>query len=267
MPSILYSTACSIKTDLYRLRIYVDDRLNQSATPVQLATDALEFTSTNIPIQHIHPSLTRLDFQFLDEKKSCNNIPQTIALNHLLTVKQAVALPKKVLRNLSNPIQSPSLDVSGRSISARTTPILGRSQDTSQTALTHSTSQNGFKRRQFSFTRLFSSSTNQDTDAILLHKTLIRISYVDVSNSIRWNMKSLELELDTEDVANELYTNLNLCLSTLKQRPRSLLAFVNPLSGKGRREEEKSNSILMELFCSIERKQTKKKHHFRLRIL
>jgi hypothetical protein len=39
--------------------------------------------------------------------------------------------------------------------------------------------------------------------------------------------------MDTEDLANELYANLNLCLSTLKQRPHRLLAFVNPLSGKG----------------------------------
>lgn len=235
MPSILYSTTCSIKTDLYRLRIYVDEQSDQNFVPVQLATDSLEFTSTNIPIHHIKPSLTRLTFQLLDDKKGNNNVPQMIALNHLLTVKQAVALPKRSLRTVSNTIPSPSIDVAGRSISARTTPILNRSQDTSQTVLTHSNSQNAFKRRQFSFTRLFTSSTNQDTDAILLQKTLVRISYVDVSNSIRWNIKSLEFELDTEDVANELYANLNLCLSTLKQRPRCLLAFVNPLSGKGKK--------------------------------
>lgn len=226
MPSILYSTTCSIKTDLYRLRIYVDDQSNSSSTPVQLATDSLEFTPTNIPISHIKPSLTRLTFQFIDGKKINNNIPQTITLHHLLNVKQAVALPKKSPRN-SNP--SPSLDISERSISARTTPILNRSQETSRTTLTPSSSH-----RQFSFTRLFSSTSNNDTQAILLHKTLIRIHYVDVSNSIRWTIKTLEIELDTEEVANELYANLNVCLSTLKQRPRRLLAFVNPLSGKGK---------------------------------
>lgn len=233
MPSILYSTTCSIKTDLYRLRIYVDDQPNYSSIPVQLATDSLEFTPTNIPINHIKPSLTRLTFQLLDDKKINNSIPQTIALNHLLNVKQAVALPKKSLRNSNPSTPSPSVDISERSISARTTPILGRSHDTSRTTLTPASS-----RRQFSFTRLFSSTTNYDTDAILLHKTLIRIHYVDVSNSIRWNVKSLELELDTEEVANELYANLNVCLSTLKQRPRRLLAFVNPLSGKGKRRKQ-----------------------------
>ena len=230
MPSILYSTTCTIKTDLYRLRIYVDDQPNYSSIPVQLATDSLEFTPTNIPINHIKPSLTRLTFQLLDDKKINNSIPQTIALNHLLNAKQAVALPKKSLRNSNNSAPSPSLDISGRSISARTTPILSRSQDTSRTTLTPPSS-----RRQFSFTRLFSTTTNYDTEAILLHKTLIRIHYVDVSNSIRWTVKSLEFELDTEEVANELYANLTVCLSTLKQRPRRLLAFVNPLSGKGRR--------------------------------
>ena len=73
----------------------------------------------------------------------------------------------------------------------------------------------------------------QDSESILLSKTIIKINYVDVSNSIQWNIKNLELEIDTEDIANELYTNLNLCLSTLTQRPRHLLAFVNPIVGKG----------------------------------
>jgi hypothetical protein len=113
--------------------------------------------------------------------------------------------------------------------------------------LTPDSSQTTLKRRQFSFGRFFSSPSNRDTEIIALYKTLIKIHYVDVSNSIRWNIKSLELEMDTEDIANELNLNLFLCLSTLKQRPRSLLAFVNPLSGKGMKKKKQSSSKLMEL--------------------
>ncbi len=226
MPSILYSTICYIKNDLYRLRIYVDDE--NIDTPSQVSNDSLEFTPIDIPIDHIKPSLTRLTFELLDDKKINQNIPRTIPLNHLLNVKQTIFVPKKY-KNLSNNVQTPWLNTPSGN-----TPIIGISQETSQTTLTSES----LKRRQFSFRRFFSSSSSQDSEIITLYRTLIKISYVDVSNSIRWNIKSLELELDTEDIANELNVNLNLCLSTLRQRPRSLLAFVNPLSGKGRKKKK-----------------------------
>jgi hypothetical protein len=219
MPSTLYSTTCYIKNVLHRLRIYVDDN-NE-------ATDSFDFTATDIPINQIKPSLTRLHFELLTGKKpNNNNIPETIILNHLLNVKQTVSRPKKYN---SNNLQTPSLNLSDRSPTITTKPILEQSQETNHTASTSNSSQINFKRRQFSFGRFFSSLSTPDSESSIL----IKINYVDVSNSIRWNVKSLELEMDTEDLANELYANLNLCLSTLKQRPHRLLAFVNPLSGKG----------------------------------
>jgi len=226
MPSVLYSTTCYIKNDLYRLRIYIDDQNENSDIVthgnIQSITDSLDFRPVDIPINHIKSSLTRLNFQLINENKTNNNIPETIILNHLLNIKQTVSVSKKnTTTNFSNSLQTPS------------TPILEQSQQTSQITLTSDESQTTFQRRQFSFRRFFSLSSNQDNESILLHKTLIKINYVDVSNSIQWNIKSLELEMDTEDIANELYSNLHLCLSTLKQRPRRLLAFVNPLSGKG----------------------------------
>jgi hypothetical protein len=229
MPSVLYSTTCYIKNDLYRLRIYIDDQNENSNLVSSSATDSSDFTSVDIPINHIKPSLTRLNFQLIDEKKINNNIPETIILNHLLNVKQTVSIPRKTTTNFIDSLQTPSLELFGGSLNIRSTPILEQSQQT----LTSDSSQTTFKRQQFSFKKFFSLSSNQDNESILLHKTLIKINYVDVSNSIQWNIKILELEMDTEDIANELYSNLNLCLSTLKQRPRRLLAFVNPLSGKG----------------------------------
>jgi len=236
MPSILYSTTCYIKTDLYRLRIYVDDDCSDLSSQVE--TDSLDFTATELPINRIKPSFTRLSFELLDDKKINNNIPQTIPLNHLLNVKQTISSPKKYNKTP----QTPSLGASSRN-----SPIVDLSRETSQITLTPDSSQTTLKRRQFSFGRFFSSPSNRDTEIIALYKTLIKIHYVDVSNSIRWNIKSLELEMDTEDIANELNLNLFLCLSTLKQRPRSLLAFVNPLSGKGMKKKKQSSSKLMEL--------------------
>jgi hypothetical protein len=236
MPSILYSTTCYIKTDLYRLRIYVDDDCSDLSSQVE--TDSLDFTSIELPINRVKPSFTRLSFELLDDKKVNNNIPQTIPLNHLLNVKQTISSPKKYNKTP----QTPSLGASSRN-----SPIVDLSRETSQITLTPDSSQTTLKRRQFSFGRFFSSPSNRDTEIIALYKTLIKIHYVDVSNSIRWNIKSLELEMDTEDIANELNLNLFLCLSTLKQRPRSLLAFVNPLSGKGMKKKKQSSSKLMEL--------------------
>ncbi|CAF2782169.1 unnamed protein product [Rotaria sp. Silwood2] len=248
MPSILYSTTCYIKNGFYRLRIYVDDRNDysniDSPENIQLATDSVDFTATNIPINHIQPSLTRLSFELLNEKKTNNNTPTTIVLNHLLNVQQTTSLPKKSNKNFSNSLPISSLEISGRSISPSSSPTLEQSGDTSRIILTPNNSQVIFKRRQFSFRRFFSSLSNTDSEAILLHKTTIKIKYVDVTNSMQWNIKSLELEMDTEDIANELYTNLNLCLSTLTQRPHRLLAFVNPLSGKGRARSVYDKKVL-----------------------
>jgi hypothetical protein len=230
MPSILYSTTCYIKTALYRLRIYIDNQ-NEKSDGITYdrhppSSDSLDFTATDIPLAHIQPSLTRLHFQLLDEKKISTNIPETITLNHLLHVKQTTSLSKKSNQRLSQTLRTGSSYSSERQSEVKTLSSLEQSQESNG-------SEAKLKRDQFSFRRFLSSFSNQDNEVILLSKTSIKLDYVDVSNSIRWNIKSLELELDTEDLANELYANLNLCLSTLTQRPRRLLAFVNPLSGKG----------------------------------
>ena len=234
MPSILYSTTCVIRTDLYRLRIYVgelnstDDRLS-SPSP---------FAPIDIPLNLIQPSLTRIDFQWIDEKKTKNNnIPPSITLHHLLNVQQTVSLPNKS----KNKAERSSLEASSRNTTAPATPTIEQSQDTAQISLTPNGTQVLLKRRPFSFGRFFSTQSKSSTEAVLLSRTLIQIDYIDVSDSMQWNIKTLELEMDTEDVASVLYANLNLCLSTLKQRPRRLLAFVNPLSGKGKDEEEKQS--------------------------
>ena len=232
MPSILYSTTCVIRNDLYRLRIYVDE-LN--STDDRLPSP---FTSVDIPLTLIQPSLTRIDFQWIDEKKTKNNIPPSITLHHLLNVQQTVSLLSKA----KNKADRSSLEASSRSTTASATPTIEQSQDTAQISTTPTgTHQVLLKRRPFSFGRFFSTQSKSSSEVILLSKTSIQIDYIDVSDSIRWNIKSLELEMDTEEVASELCANLNLCLSTLKQRPRRLLAFVNPLSGKGKDEEEKQS--------------------------
>ena len=229
MPSTLYSTTCYIKNDLYRLCIYVDDN-DQNSTDIQSTTDASDFTSPDIPIDTIIPSLTRIDFELINNKKN-TNIPKTIILNHLLNVQQINLVSNKNKRNFNN--NNEILDTNDT-----TTQAFEQSKKTSYTTLNTAISEVTVPetpaiRRQFSFKTLFSTQTLADNEFNFISKTLIRISYVDVSNSIRWNIKKLELEVETDDIANELYTNLNLCLSTLTQRPHNLLVFVNPIGGKG----------------------------------
>ncbi|CAF0996043.1 unnamed protein product [Adineta steineri] len=266
MPSILYSTTCYIKNDLYRLRIYIDDQDEKidiiSSKNVQLRTDSLDITGTDIPFNRIKPNLTRLNFELLNDKKINNNIPNTIILNHLLNIQQTASISKKSNRNFSNSLQLQTFDVSDRNTDVKTIPIFEQSQDSSQTQLTSNNSKSG----QFSFRRFFSSLSDSNSEAILLSKTTIKINYVDVSNSIRWNIKSLELEMDTEDVANELYSNLNLCLTTLVQRPHRLLAFVNPLSGKGRARpvyDKKVLPIFQEANITVDTIYTERANHAR----
>lgn len=235
MPSILYSATCVIRNDLYRLRIYVDE-LNSTD---ERLTSPSPFAPIDIPLNSIQPSLTRIDFQWIDEKKTqTNNIPPSITLHHLLNVQQTVSLPSKS----KNKADRSSLEASSRSTTAPTTPTIEQSQDTAQISLTpNGTQQVLLKRLPFSFERFFSTQSKNSGEAILLSKTSIQIDYIDVSDSIRWTIKTLALEMDTEEVASQLFADLNLCLSTLKQRPRRLLAFVNPLSGKGKHEEEKQS--------------------------
>jgi hypothetical protein len=229
MPSTFYSTTCYIKNDLYRLCIYVDDN-DQNSTDIQSTTDSSDFTSPDIPIDTIIPSLTRINFELINDKKN-TNIPKTIILNHLLNVQQINATSNKNKRNFNN--SNEIIDTNDTA-----TQEFEQSKKTSYTTLNTAISEVAVPetpaiRRQFSFRTLFSIQTFAESELNLLSKTIIKISYVDVSNSIRWNIKKLEVEVETDDIANELYTNLNLCLSALTQRPHHLLVFVNPIGGKG----------------------------------
>lgn len=218
MPSVLYSTHCSIKNDLYRLRIYLDD-----SNSFSLSNKSDEFTSVDIPTDLIQASSTRLHFQLIDQTKKSNrlslmDIPENLPLHYLLQVNQTVSA--------ANRKKNISIDQISNVSAASNTPILVSTEEPN----TPSTIQ-----RQSSFFRRFfsSKSTNSQSNGTFFPKTSVQLDFVDVSNEIQWTIKTIFIELDSEDLAMELTNNLNLCLSTLKQRPRRLVAFVNPLSGKG----------------------------------
>ena len=220
MPSILYSTTCYIKNDLYRLGIVVDD--DGGAT-----SDTDEFTSTQIALDQIIPSLTRVRLERQDYESERVLSSKIIELQHLLSVQ----LPEVI--DHSDPKGSHGTF----STTDGSMPVIEQSLTDSNATLNTSTSivtmtSLASTSRQFSFGRFFSTRTFEDTRP---WRNLVNISYIDVSHAIRWRIQRLTIEVETEDVANELCVNLNLCLSSLKQRPRRLLAFVNPLCGKGKR--------------------------------
>jgi hypothetical protein len=177
------------------------------------------------------PSLTRLKFELVNDKK--NTDPKIIALNHLISIKQV-----QVSSNRDGDMLNSTYDL--QNYSELAAPIEEESQQASQTTLKTQVSQltvppTPNRGRQYKFRRMFSTQSFADTERNFAIKTAIHIYYVDVSNSIRWNIKKLKIGIENEDIiSNELYTNLNLCLSSLKQRPRNLLAFVNPFGGKGK---------------------------------
>lgn len=231
MPSILHSTNCHIKKNFYHLCIYVDDD-HQIPTSPQATTSLSETQSTDISVDNIVPSLTRLNFQLLNEKKN-GILLSDIMLNRLLSVQQ---VPSVVNRNKRKFYFNDGM----KNIIATPTPLANHSRITSVATLdTIVSDSNATKiswvRSQASFGSYLSTQSYTDKEATSMLKTKIKISYIDVTNSIRWAVKRLELEVESEEEANQLYVTLNMCLSTLQQRPRRLLAFVNPFGGKGNR--------------------------------
>ena len=222
MSSILYSTTGYSKNDLYRLGICVDDHGDAGS----FASDIDEFTPTHISMDQIVPSLTHVSLELLEHESERVISTKIIDLYHLLSVQ----LPE--VTDDSDPKGSygtfgttdASMPVVEHSL-VDSNPTLNTS--TSVATLTSLASAG----RQFSFARLFSTQTCQES---VPWRNLVTLSYIDVSNATRWSVKRLTLEVETEDVANEVCINLNVCLSALKQRPHRLLAFVNPLCGKGK---------------------------------
>ncbi|UJR33624.1 hypothetical protein I4U23_021059 [Adineta vaga] len=214
------------------MSIYVDDpESDPTQTQTTTTTESADFTSPEISIENIDPSLTRIKFESINRKKNMN-VSKIIILNHLLNVQQTKFKTRKIKRNFN--ISTDQINT------FETISIAEQSKQTSCTTLNRSTSETNVPPtstilpRSFSLSRLFFGQLSIDTEANLVYKSTVKISYIDVSNSIRWSVKRLEFEVESEDVANELCVNLQLCLSTLTQRPSHLLAFVNPVGGKGR---------------------------------
>ena len=226
MPVVLYSNWCYVKNDLYQVSIVVHDN-EQSSVDVSFETDSLDSEFTVFPVEKIDPSLTRINFELIDGKGNAN-IPRTIPLNHVLSVEQIPRNqyqenPEQILNN-NDSTPKGSAKSNKKSIKKQFSEVI--------------IARTPVLREQSNFRRFFSTQSYNRNQTELVLKTIININYVDTSNPIRWNVNKIMLDLDNEDMANELYVNLDQCLSTLKQRPRHLLAFVNPFGGKGRKRDK-----------------------------
>ena len=225
MSVVLYATTCYMRKERYHLCIYVEhDSANAQTTAASTESASVETA--------INPSLTRIKLEVVTGKKSTNT-PKIITLNQLLNVQQTKSLLERSKRNLY--VSTDAIGISGMV----TTPTSEQSKQASSTTLNTTSSevlltQTPISPRSFSFARFFRSQSSTDVAADSVSTSIVQITYVDVSNTIRWSVKRLELEVESEEGANELCANLNQYLSTLTQRPRRLLAFVNPFGGKGK---------------------------------
>ncbi|CAF1300897.1 unnamed protein product, partial [Adineta ricciae] len=262
MPSVLYSTVCYIKNEHHHMYIYVDGAQSDS-TEVQATS---EFASPDIAIDNIDPSLTKIKLESVSKRKN-TNIPKVIHLNNLLHVQHIKSIRKRK-RNVY--ISTDALTT------FEPVPITEPSAEGSHATLNKSTSEvvvvpsTPVLPRSYSLSRLFLGQKSTETEGHAEYKFAVKLSYIDVSNSIRWSIKRLEFEVESEDVANEVCVNLNLCLSTLKQRPRHLLAFVNPFGGKGRAPavyEKKILPIFKEGNITVDTIHTQRANHARDHIL
>ena len=228
MASTQYSTSCYYKNDLYRVSIVVDQDGDSDGD----SEISEQFTGTDLSPDKIKPTLTHLHFELADPHRKSSALPKTIRLNQLLNVVYVKSVSNRQQKHAFTSVDTMNSPDPSRD-------AMEKSQETLSTMLNKSRSEMNVaqppaRNQQFSWgTFLSRQTTINGSRTDLIRRSAIRLCYVDVSNSIQWHVKKLELELETETMAVDLYRNLNLCLSTLVERPRYLLVFVNPCCGKG----------------------------------
>lgn len=71
----------------------------------------------------------------------------------------------------------------------------------------------------------------------------IEINYVQISESFLWNVQQMKIQMNSTS-ANEFCTLINEYLLKIADRPRNLLVFVNPNSGKNNANEMYNEEVL-----------------------
>lgn len=230
MTRIQYSINCYYKNDLYRLSIVV----NSDGDADDLSEISDPFTGTDILPEQIKPTLTQINFELTDPYRKSSALPQSIRLNQLLNVVYV----KSVTNRQEKQAFTSDDTLNTKSISRE---AIEESQETLYTMLKKSRSDVNVKQQSSWGSHLSRQTTVNNSRPDFTRISSVRLSYVDVSNSIHWSIKKVELKFDTETMAVDLYRNLNVCLTTLIERPRYLLVFVNPCCGKGRLRGSEKN--------------------------
>lgn len=242
MPSTLYSTSCSIQENCYRLRVQSDqinvrpfERVVPHFDLEQTKID--ELTSSDIPVELVDPTSTKIVFEpiFLNKRSPSargNSVPLEIPLHYLLRVQRLETPSTKKKKKPSRNGENCSINTFTGTNSSTTSTSADENRPETPTSASSNIVDNaeGPQSSETKFRRFLSMPATFSADS---QKTLIRLDFVDVSNLIQWKHRSLDIIIDSEVMATILFEKLQLYLSKLKQRPRSLLVFVNPLSGKG----------------------------------
>jgi hypothetical protein len=239
MSTMNYSTRCYVKNELYCVSI-VGNVNNDHAKQSDLSnTEIIECLSSDIPIASIETATVRIEFDLIDGNKPASIVPKTIDLHRLLTIE--------LNDTLSNPEQtSTNIDANNPSVISMLPDE--PCQQTCETTISTSTCDKSIStasvtHRRFTFKSFISSLFSAKTSVNLNTKSIIKLCYVNVCESVRWNINRLDLHFETNKLAEDFSRNINLCLSTFIQRPHHLLVFINPLSGKGRLDIFESNMI------------------------
>ena len=239
MSYVLYSVYCHINDQHYRFYISVGKN-DDNSTGTLLPENSDEFTSTEISTHGVIPSLTQLNFESTELIQTMV-IPEKISLNNLLKVEKTSVASRSVQQQFSNNSTMVTTTV-------RTKPLTTNIPKSHSRVFGRSISDMGIQRenrisRQTSLKKFLSKMSSSHSKTDCTTRAVVKISYIDVSNSY-WKIKRLELEVESDEVANELCTNLDNCLSTLKQRPHHLLVFINPSAGRGKSNRKFSQEFL-----------------------
>ncbi|CAF1275573.1 unnamed protein product [Didymodactylos carnosus] len=277
MAYILYESICNYKNYQYNLQVNIEqydggkDKQQRETSLNELVTN--EASIDPVQIQIIAPS-TKILFIPINQRSNSStssDIPSIIPLRQLINIHQIEkrekngngffsSLPRFFEKNQlirtqiksesnSNSLNSSATNENEIPLNLSLSNVVNKDPEAFSHIYMRQTNELSESNEQ-STTSLKRSILTTDEENVENNdeeqksKTCVQLTYIDIKSPFQWLLKHLIIELQTEAEAKTFCVYLTKCLSILKERPRHLLVFVNPLCGKGKGHSIYENRIM-----------------------
>ncbi|CAF1097835.1 unnamed protein product, partial [Didymodactylos carnosus] len=296
MPYNLYESVCNYKKWQYKLQICIEQHDGIDTEKQQQKTTfepLINETSVDSTKAEIIASSTKILFLPINQKSgytASSNVPSSIHLRQLINIRQIKkkektkngflnSLSEKKRSKRTRPFVEPTtLHTQNANVNKDSTdslrlsmPIINAEDQEALTSispiLTDKSTELSSESAPSMSHRAF-APIEEDTgidDQEQKSKTCL-LTYTDTKSPFRWILKRLVIELKTNEEADIFCMQLTKCLSMLKERPKHLLAFVNPLCGKGKGRpiyEKKIRTLFDEAQVNVDTIYTERANHAR----